>query len=478
MNTAFFENLKTKQFVQSRAKARGSNRSCVPLKNYGPGQHNNYDPQDLVTLVGTLDATRAVGNTIEHFPGLYSLSYGNGDLGREVPWAYTSAVLDAPRALLGNNYGYNGSNYKVGRAKGRWRVEFEFRIFCPPQNPCFAHFNLLRVDQPVQSSTGIADNFTSRSQSGEIILIEDVNGVPTVKSVYCRPDAFPPGLIIPRPSDTFYANPRNTWKVDLNEAMGATPDNPFIFTDSFFVEPSKNFCFPGWMLEGTFEAGSGFMFFPVQPGQPSPTGFYVPNYIPFRPLWEHARVFFTSMEAVPLWSVKLRIFRIPRVYPLIRVGKRQDAPLRYTFQNISLTDGPSVTGPIVYTLFHGDGSSQVLPNDGYGTVVSHDYAAEGIKNVILQATTVDGRTISHTAPLNALVILVADFIYSPQFFDVRFVDRSFAAVTWNWDFGDGTAHSTIPDTTHTYAAHGTYNVTLTIGDGLGHFRSITKPVTW
>ncbi len=39
---------------------------------------------------------------------------------------------------------------------------------------------------------------------------------------------------------------------------------------------------------------------------------------------------------------------------------------------------------------------------------------------------------------------------------------SLTGVTWNWNFGDGTAHSTALSPTHTYASHGTYTVTVTV----------------
>ncbi len=41
------------------------------------------------------------------------------------------------------------------------------------------------------------------------------------------------------------------------------------------------------------------------------------------------------------------------------------------------------------------------------------------------------------------------------------------AITYDWDFGDGTAHSTEPNPSHTYAAVGTYRATLTVTDSTG-----------
>ncbi|RYZ15883.1 MAG: PKD domain-containing protein, partial [Sphingobacteriales bacterium] len=43
----------------------------------------------------------------------------------------------------------------------------------------------------------------------------------------------------------------------------------------------------------------------------------------------------------------------------------------------------------------------------------------------------------------------------------HFIDRSIGADQWSWTFGDG-ATSTLPNPTHTYAATGTYRVSLTV----------------
>jgi PKD repeat protein len=52
-------------------------------------------------------------------------------------------------------------------------------------------------------------------------------------------------------------------------------------------------------------------------------------------------------------------------------------------------------------------------------------------------------------------------------FNVSFTDKSTGPVTsWNWDFGDGTT-STIQNASHSYAAAGKYNVTLTVADDMG-----------
>jgi PKD repeat protein len=55
-------------------------------------------------------------------------------------------------------------------------------------------------------------------------------------------------------------------------------------------------------------------------------------------------------------------------------------------------------------------------------------------------------------------------------------DPEGAVASYAWTFGDGSA-DTGPTTSHTYAAPGTYNVTLKVTDGEGATDSVTQPVT-
>jgi len=52
---------------------------------------------------------------------------------------------------------------------------------------------------------------------------------------------------------------------------------------------------------------------------------------------------------------------------------------------------------------------------------------------------------------------------------IQFTDASFGATSWSWNFGDGSAVSTLHNPTHSYTTSGSFNVTLTTNGG-----SLTK----
>lgn len=69
---------------------------------------------------------------------------------------------------------------------------------------------------------------------------------------------------------------------------------------------------------------------------------------------------------------------------------------------------------------------------------------------------------SDTVPVVATLVDSVDFSFQTNNLTVDFTDLSGAASDWQWDFGDGNT-STDQNPQHTYAANGTYTVTLTVG---------------
>ena len=97
-------------------------------------------------------------------------------------------------------------------------------------------------------------------------------------------------------------------------------------------------------------------------------------------------------------------------------------------------------------------SGLVLPTHGFSMEVLQQAANSSTAKVRL-----------NVAPLE----LTADFSYSKSFREVTFTNESAGGnpvYTYEWDFGDGSEVSTDESPVHTYAASGTYTVTLTVTD--------------
>ena len=146
----------------------------------------------------------------------------------------------------------------------------------------------------------------------------------------------------------------------------------------------------------------------------------------------------------------------------------------------SSDDGASITD---YTWDFGDGQT----DDGPNATTSHTYTSLGTYNVTLivtnsdghsdsitQQITVDNPTASFTAPPTVAPGAQASFDASGS------TDPLGTITDYSWGFGDNTgtvdAGST-PTTTHTYAARGTYTVTLTIANNLGQQVTASHDVT-
>ena len=124
----------------------------------------------------------------------------------------------------------------------------------------------------------------------------------------------------------------------------------------------------------------------------------------------------------------------------------------------------------------GDGTS------ADGAVLNHTYASAGTYSAVLTVTDSDAATA--TAPVTATAVNAnptASFTFSCAFQKCNFdgtasSDPDGTVASWLWNFGDGTT-GTGSTTSHTYAAGGTFNVTLTVNDGENGTGTQTKPVT-
>ncbi len=126
-------------------------------------------------------------------------------------------------------------------------------------------------------------------------------------------------------------------------------------------------------------------------------------------------------------------------------------------------------------------------NFGDGTPVnntqnpSHTYTIVGSYNVTLISTNAigctDTTTINNYITVNTspTVSFTADDTTScSNPFTVNFTDLSPGAVSWSWNFGDGTPVSNNQNPSHNYLNFGNYDVSLTITDGNGCTGTLTK----
>jgi gliding motility-associated-like protein len=113
----------------------------------------------------------------------------------------------------------------------------------------------------------------------------------------------------------------------------------------------------------------------------------------------------------------------------------------------------------------GDGSTSNVQNPA-----PHIYAATGVYNVSLTIT--DTNACNNPVKVTKQVSFINNVI-STNFalqdtactqFTHTFSSTSLGAQTYNWNFGDGTPNSNATNPTHTFAAYGTYTITLIIGN--------------
>lgn len=152
-----------------------------------------------------------------------------------------------------------------------------------------------------------------------------------------------------------------------------------------------------------------------------------------------------------------------------------DAPL-----DVTVTD-TSTGRPTSWSWDFGDGGAAV-PGRDPGV---HRYATPGPYTITLTVTNVTGTsTVDHAINVTTPAPPVADFDVAPNGGDaplsVSVTDRSTGnPSSWTWDFGDGS--TPVTDETpalHTYAAKGSYDLTLTVSNPGGtDAKTVTIVVT-
>ena len=147
------------------------------------------------------------------------------------------------------------------------------------------------------------------------------------------------------------------------------------------------------------------------------------------------------------------------------------APLNVGFTDESSTTGAAVINSRSWNFGDGESSTQRNPNHTYAAVGTYSVTltvadtTRGLSNALIRT---DYITVG-SPPTNSVT---ANFTAAPRngpeplyaaFTDTSTVSGEAVINAWSWNFGDGGA-STQRSPNHTYAAAGTYSVTLTVAD--------------
>jgi PKD repeat protein len=154
-------------------------------------------------------------------------------------------------------------------------------------------------------------------------------------------------------------------------------------------------------------------------------------------------------------------------------------PIQFTSQ---VTGG---SGTYTYNWDFGDGSTSTQQNP------TKQYSAPGVYQVTI--TVSDGQcSDSHSGQVIIYPAPIASFTTLPTIpaiclgSDLKFIDTSTpgtaagitpaSIVKWEWNFGDGSAHSLDQNPVHRYQSAGNYQVTLKVTDSHGCTASVTSSV--
>jgi PKD repeat protein len=160
--------------------------------------------------------------------------------------------------------------------------------------------------------------------------------------------------------------------------------------------------------------------------------------------------------------------------PLVAASAPPMADFTFQVSALSVLFQDTSTGsPTSWSWDFGDGAGTAKQNP------MHTYAVAGTYTVSLTVTNADGlsNTKRQFVTVAAGEPLIANFTYSASGLKVLFMDASAGTPTsWAWTFGDGKASSS-RNPMHTYAAGGTYTVSLTVTNTFGVSSQTSQFVT-
>jgi PKD repeat protein len=194
------------------------------------------------------------------------------------------------------------------------------------------------------------------------------------------------------------------------------------------------------------------------------------SYTPNNPTYTSAGTYTVSLEVVTPAGCRRTTTASVTVSPLPTANFSAPASAcaraPVTFTNAS-------TGATSYQWDFGDGvGTSTATNPTYA------YTTAGTFTVTLIATSGAGCRDTFTRPITIYPRPTADFSYTIECLGspTSFTDNSIGAVSYQWNFGDGSTVSTLPNPTHTYAAPRTYTVRLIVTSADGCKDTVTKSV--
>lgn len=149
-------------------------------------------------------------------------------------------------------------------------------------------------------------------------------------------------------------------------------------------------------------------------------------------------------------------------------------------QFTDLTQTGTGINPIAWQWNFGDPSSGTA-NFAFTPYPVHLYNQPGTYNVSLDVMTSQGCSAMVTKQVTIYPSPVAQFTFDTACLGqhTHFTDLSTSTspiLSWDWDFGDGSAHSSLQNPDHLYAAAGMYNVKLVVTDIQGCTAEIIRQV--
>jgi PKD repeat protein len=136
------------------------------------------------------------------------------------------------------------------------------------------------------------------------------------------------------------------------------------------------------------------------------------------------------------------------------------------------TNTSTPSAGLTYAWDFGDGGTSTDPSPVHTFAAAQDYNVSLTVKDASNATNTKTTKVTVTGAANQPPVANFDLPIScsagtPCGFHNTSTDPENTPLTSSWDFGDGTAPTTTPDATHTFAASGSFNVTLTVTDAGG-----------